>query len=114
MALVGRVLGGLGDLPSGVREHRHTGALHQGTSGAIFRTTTQTDGTTLIVPVQALPFEGGEKPICIFSYLNFVFVGSNLGIRMCRTIEAYDPSGNAGDLEAGAIQPNLFSRSSGR
>lgn len=85
-----------------------TPSLYQGSNGAVFRTTTQTDGTTLIVPAQALPFEGGEIPITLFSYLNFVFIGTNLGVRMCRTIEAYDPSGNAGDLEAGAIQPNLF------
>lgn len=84
-----------------------------GGSGAIFRTTTTTTGVNLLVPSLALPLEGGERPYCIFPYLNFEFIGTNLGVRMCRTISAYDPSGNAGDLEAGAIQPNIFQQLSG-
>lgn len=84
-----------------------------GGNGAIFRTTTTTTGLNLLVPSLALPLEGGERPYCIFPYLNFEFIGTNLGIRMCRTISAYDPSGNAGDLEAGAIQPNLFQQIKG-
>lgn len=84
-----------------------------GGSGAIFRTTTTTAGTNLLVPSLALPLESGEKPYVIFPYLNFEFIGTNLGVRMCRTISAYDPSGNAGDLEAGAIQPNLFQQVTG-
>lgn len=77
-------------------------------AGGIYRTTTTTTGLNLLVPSLALPLETGESPWTIFSYLNYQFVGTSLGIRMCRTISAYDPSGNAGDLEAGAIQPNLF------
>ena len=80
-----------------------------GGSGAIFRTATiSTTNPVLALPVLALPFEGGERPYSLFAYLNFVFIGTNLGVRMARTIAAYDPSGNAGDLEVGAIQPNIF------
>ena len=52
--------------------------------------------------------EGGEYCTSLYGYLNFVFVGTNLGIRMCRTIAAYDPTGNEGDLEAGPLLPGLY------
>ena len=83
------------------------GIAPYGPSG-IFRTTPDpTDSTVLIVPVQALPLENGEYPTCLGSYLNYVFVGTNLGLRMCQTLAAYDPTGNQGDLRAGAIIPNI-------
>ena len=44
----------------------------------------------------------------LYGYLNYVFVGTTLGVRMCRTLAAYDPTGNQGDLEAGPLQPGLF------
>jgi hypothetical protein len=74
----------------------------------IYRTTIESTGTALTIPVQALPMEGGEYCTSLYGYLNFVFVGSNLGMRMCRTIAAYDPTGNEGDLEAGPLIPGLF------
>ena len=75
--------------------------------GAVYRTTLNADNITLAVPVIALPMEGGEYPTSLFGYLNFIFVGSNYGIRMCQTLAAYDPSGNQGDLRAGSLIPNI-------
>ena len=74
----------------------------------VYRTTIEATGTALTIPVQALPLEGGEYVTSLYGYLNYVFVGSNLGVRMCRTIAAYDPTGNEGDLEAGPLIPGLF------
>lgn len=74
----------------------------------VFRTTIQPAGTNLTVPVQALPLEGGEYVTALYGYLNFMFIGTNLGIRMCRTLSQYDPTGNAGDLEAGPLIPGLY------
>lgn len=75
---------------------------------SIFRTTIDpSDATLLLVPVQALPLEKGEMASALGTYLNFVFVGSNMGLRMCETLAAYDPTGNQGDLRAGALVPNI-------
>lgn len=74
----------------------------------VYRTTIEATGTALTIPVQALPMEGGEYVTGLYGYLNYIFVGSNLGVRMCRTIAAYDPTGNEGDLEAGPLLPGLF------
>ena len=74
----------------------------------VYRTSIEATGTALTIPVQALPMEGGEYVTSLYGYLNFVFVGSNLGLRMCRTIAAFDPTGNEGDLEAGPLIPGLF------
>jgi hypothetical protein len=74
----------------------------------VFRSSIEPNGTALTVPVQALPMAGGEYVTALSSYLNYVFVGTNLGVRMCRTLAAYDPSGAAGDLEAGPALPNLI------
>ncbi len=74
----------------------------------VFRSTIEATGTALTIPVEALPLEGGEYCTSLYGYLNFIFVGSNLGFRMCRTIAAYDPTGNEGDLEAGPLNPGLY------
>lgn len=77
------------------------------TQSGVYRTTIESTGTALQVPVLSLPMAGGEAVTALDTDINFIFVGTNLGLRMCRTIAAYDPSGNAGDLEAGPIVPNL-------
>ena len=77
-------------------------------NAAVYRTTIESTGTALTVPVQALPLEGGEYAVSLYGYLNYIFVGTNLGVRMCRTLAAYDPTGNQGDLEAGPLIPGLF------
>ena len=60
-------------------------------------------------PVQALPMSPDEYPTCIQSYLNFVFIGTNRGIRMTQTLSIYDPTATAtGDLKAGPLIPNIL------
>lgn len=96
-------------------------------SGAILRSdllgssTSSTDGLQTIAsssvaqpwmldtPVQCLPMSPDEYPMCVQSYLNYIFVGTNRGIRMCQTLSIYDPTATAtGDLKAGALIPNLL------
>ncbi len=77
-------------------------------NSVVYRSTIEATGTALTIPVQALPMEGGEYVTSLYGYLNFIFVGSNLGVRMCRTLAAYDPTGNQGDLEAGPLLPGLY------
>ncbi len=57
--------------------------------------------------VEALRMEKGEFAGTVYAYENFVFLGTNLGIRCCQTISQYAPSGNAGDLVSGPLIPNL-------
>jgi hypothetical protein len=96
-------------------------------SGAILRSdllgssTSSTDGLQTIAsssvaqpwmldtPVQCLPMSPDEYPTCVQAYLNYIFVGTNRGIRMCQTLSIYDPTATAtGDLKSGAIIPNLL------
>jgi len=98
-----------------------------GYSGAVYRSdmqsssTSTTSGTTSVAnssviqpftlntPVQALPMSPDEYPTCIQGYLNFIFVGTNKGIRMCQTLSIYDPTATAsGDLKSGPLIPNLL------
>ena len=76
--------------------------------GAVYRTTIDSNGIDLTVPVIALPLEGGEYPTALGSYLNLVFVGTNLGLRLCQTLAAYDPTGNQGDLRSGPLLPTII------
>jgi hypothetical protein len=90
-------------------------AVPQTDPGVVFRSTvTQTNSITngatagdLTYPVQALPLPSGEYPTAIKGYLNFIFVGTNKGIRMCQTINAYDPTGGSGDLKSGPLLPTI-------
>jgi len=96
-------------------------------SGCIYRSnlmgssTTITQGFTAIsnssttqpfnlnVPVQALPMSPDEYPVCIKSYLNYIFIGTNRGIRMTQTLSIYDPTATAtGDLKSGPLIPNIL------
>lgn len=77
-------------------------------NGAIYRTTIDTNGIDLIVPVVALPLEGGEYPTALGGYLNLIMVGTNLGLRVCETLALYDPTGNAGDLKSGPLLPSTI------
>jgi hypothetical protein len=84
-------------------------------SGCVYRSSLNTTAAnnsipwTLNFPVQALPMSPDEYPTCLASYLNFIFVGTNNGIRMCQTLSIYDPTANAtGDLKAGPFIPNLL------
>jgi hypothetical protein len=80
--------------------------------GTIFRSTLPAQTTsgvlpTLDYPVSALPMVNGEYPTAIKNYLNYIFIGTNKGIRMCETLNALDPVGNTGDLKSGPLTPNI-------
>ena len=63
----------------------------------------------LNTPVQALPMSPDEYPTTIQSYLNFIFIGTNRGIRMAQTLSIYDPTATAtGDLKSGPLIPNIL------
>ena len=84
----------------------------QKSDGAVYRTTQNaTAGATASgydYPIRALPFAAGEYPTALYPYLNYIFVGTNLGARMCQTLNAYDPTANGtGDLKAGPIVPGI-------
>jgi len=85
-----------------------------GSMASVFRSSvsqaTSTGGTTNITldsPVVALPMPAGEYPTSMRGYLNYIFVGTNKGIRMCQSLNQYDPSGVAGDLKSGPLIPNV-------
>ena len=102
-------------------------ASDQKYGGCIYRSnlmgssTTTTQGFTSIsnssttqpfnlnVPVQALPMSPDEYPVCLESYLNYIFIGTNRGIRMTQTLSIYDPTATAtGDLKSGPLIPNVL------
>jgi len=65
---------------------------------------------SLNTPVQALPMSPDEYPTVIRSYLNFLFIGTNRGVRMAQTLSIYDPTATStGDLKSGPIIPNILS-----
>ena len=87
----------------------NSGGTYSG--GQVYKSGVVVDGTTLAVnlafPTIALPLSPDEYPTCIQNYLNYVFVGTNRGIRMCQTLNQYDPSANgSGDLKSGPLIPN--------
>ena len=63
----------------------------------------------LTSPIQALPMSPDEYPTCLFSYLNYIFIGTNRGIRMTQTLSQYDPTATmTGDLKSGPLIPNIL------
>lgn len=87
--------------------------------GAIYRISQQinqtlvssitTTTTTYMAPVKSLQLTPGEWPTRLFTYLNYVFIGTNLGVRMAETLNVYDPTATStGDLKAGALVPNIL------
>lgn len=75
--------------------------------GAIYKTQMESDGTTLTAPTLSAPLPPGEIPYALFSFVNFVCLGTNQGFRFCQTLSANDPGGTSGDLKVGSIIPNL-------
>ena len=70
---------------------------------------TVTQPFSLNTPIQALPMSPDEYPLCVKSYLNFIFIGTNRGIRMCQTLSVYDPTATqSGDLKSGPLIPNIL------
>ena len=113
MAVVGTSiynLTGSGSLPSALQT-KNTGwnwvgfaggqtqiyaAGYSGTKSSIFRTTIQSDGTTLVAPINAGDLPDGEIVSSIYSYQGYVVIGSALGVRFCSV--ASDGSLNIGSL----------------
>jgi hypothetical protein len=108
--------GGYIQSPSGAK---YSGCVYR--SDLLGSSTTSTTNTTLIsnaavaqpwnlnTPIQALPMSPDEYPTCVVSYLNFIFIGTNRGIRMCETLSVYDPTATAtGDLKSGPLEPNIL------
>ena len=84
----------------------------QQSDGGVYRTAIDTSSSPLpsgyTYPIRALPLAAGEYPTALFGYLNFVFVGTNLGVRMCQTLSIYDPTATqTGDLKSGPIIPGI-------
>ena len=85
---------------------------NQKSDGAVYRTTNDTAATPapsgMTYPNRALPLSAGEYPVSLYGYLNYIFVGTNLGVRMCQTLNVYDPTATAsGDLKSGPIVPGI-------
>ena len=78
-------------------------------SGVVSGLTNSVQPFALNYPTVALPLEKGEAIYSIFAYLNYIFIGTNLGVRMAETLSIYDPTATGtGDLKAGPILPNLL------
>ena len=71
-------------------------AGHTGSESIIYRTQVKPDGTALDVPVVAGTLPIGEVVTSMYGYLGFLFIGSNVGVRMA-TADAN------GDLVFGAL-----------
>ena len=95
----------------------HSGSIYR--SDMLGSSTTSTSGIQTIsnataaqpwmldVPVESLPMAPDEYPTCVQAYLNYIFVGTNRGIRMCQTLSIYDPTATStGDLKSGPLIPN--------
>ena len=85
------------------------GSVYRSSMVGVTAITSANQPFQLNYPVQTLPLAIGEYPTALYSYLNFIFLGTNLGIRMCQTLSVYDPSATqTGDLKAGPLAPNLL------
>ena len=75
---------------------------------AIYKTQIAGDGTTLNVPTLATPLPPGETVYSLFAFVNYILMGTNLGVRFCQTLGLINPSGqDTGLLKLGPIVPNL-------
>lgn len=85
-----------------------------GTKGTVYKIGINVSNSTGAVgavawnyPVETLPLSPDEYPTSLQNYLNYLFLGTNKGIRMCQTLSVYDPSSNgSGDLKSGPLIPN--------
>jgi hypothetical protein len=56
----------------------------------------------------ALPIEKGEQVTALYFYLNYIFVGSTSGVRMCSIAGTNNPDSQSGCLIPGPAIPNLL------
>jgi hypothetical protein len=84
------------------------GASGSASESAIFKTQFASDGTTLVAPAVATPLPPGENVYSMFAFVNYILMGTSLGMRFCQTLGLIDPSGqDTGLLKIGPIIPNL-------
>jgi hypothetical protein len=75
---------------------------------SVFKTQFASDGTTLGAPAIATPLPPGEIVYSLFAFVNYILMGTSLGMRFCQTLGLIDPSGqDTGLLKIGPIIPNL-------
>jgi hypothetical protein len=75
---------------------------------SVFKTQFMSDGTTLTAPTVATPLPPGEIVYSLFAFVNYILMGTSLGMRFCQTLGLIDPSGqDTGLLKIGPIIPNL-------
>ena len=82
----------------------------QGTASvsAVYKTQMAADGTTLGAPAVATPLPPGETVYSLFAFVNYILIGTSLGVRFCQTLGLIDPAGqDTGLLKLGPIVPNL-------
>lgn len=94
----------IGGVASDGAVYRISQVLSQALSASTYSTT-----TTYAAPVKSLQLPTGEYPTALFSYLNYIFIGSSAGVRMCETLNVYDPTATGtGDLKSGTYVPNIL------
>lgn len=84
------------------------GASGSASVSSVFKTQFASDGTTLTAPTVATPLPPGEQVYSLFAFVNYILMGTSLGLRFCQTLGLIDPSGqDTGLLKIGPIIPNL-------
>jgi hypothetical protein len=84
------------------------GAAATSTVSNVYKTQMASDGTTLLAPTIATPLPPGEIVYSLFAFVNYILMGTSLGVRFCQTLGVIDPSGqDTGLLKIGPIVPNL-------
>ncbi len=81
---------------------------YSGDFSAIYGTQMLSDGTGLTAPVMSGPLPPGEIVHALYSYVNFVLVGTSQGARFSQTLGPNDPGGPSGNLKMGPILPDLI------
>ena len=74
----------------------------KGYNGGVFKSGITVSGLTISInaPTQALPMSPDEYPTCIQGYLDYIFIGTNRGIRMTQP-------DSQGGLTSGPVIPSL-------
>jgi hypothetical protein len=81
------------------------------TVSSIYKTQFASDGTTLTAPTVATPLPPGEVVYSLFAFVNYILIGTSLGMRFCQTLGVINPSGqDTGLLKIGPIIPNLIEK----
>lgn len=84
------------------------GTVGSASASGVYKTQFEADGTTLTAPTLATPLPPGEAVYSIFAFVNYILLGTSLGVRFCETLGVIDPAGqDTGLLKIGPIIPNL-------